>query len=86
MLPQTTQRVSTLSDPPRGIVDPVVLDTNYDPCLRGFTVTGAGDVKVTYDDGSIGVLPARQAGVDYGGMIYRIWSVGTTATGIKGYV
>lgn len=85
MLPETTQRIATLSDPPRGIVDPIVANTDYTPCLRGFTVTVGGDVKVTYEDGSVGVLPSRQAGVDYGGLIRRVWSVGTTATGIKGY-
>ena len=84
--PQTSQRVATLSDPPIGIIDPVALDTDYDPCLRGFTVTGSGDVKVTYDaDGSVGVLPSRAAGTDYYGLIRRIWAVGTSATGIKGY-
>lgn len=86
MLPQTTQRIATLSDPPRGIVDAVAMDTNYSPCLRGFTVTVAGDVKVTYEDDTVGTLPSRQVGVDYGGLIKRIWSVGTTAAGVKGYL
>lgn len=81
-----TQIVETTGCPIQGIVDPVVLDTDYDsPCLRGFTVTVAGDVKVTFEDNSVGTLPNRQPGVDYGGFIRKIWSVGTTATGIKGY-
>ena len=51
---------------------------------RGFEVTVDGDVAVVMADGSIGVLPARTAGVQYPYQITRVLATGTTATGIIG--
>jgi hypothetical protein len=86
MLESTAQGTS-LCDPPRGAVD---VDSNLDqeraPCYRGFTVGTSGNVAVVFDDDSTAILPSRQVGVDYGGLIKKFLSSGTTATGIIGYV
>lgn len=82
---RTTTNVGTPSDPPYGIVDPVALDTDYDPPLRGFVCAVGGTVKVTMADGSLGTYPACVAGSIYGGFIKRIHTSGTSATGIVGF-
>lgn len=52
--------------------------------LRGFMVTGGGDVQVTGYDGSTAVIPGCIPGVQYWALITRVWSTNTTATGIVG--
>ena len=52
--------------------------------LRGFYVAVAGNVKVTMRDGSIVTWPALAAGAPHPIEAKRIWSTGTTATGIVG--
>lgn len=42
----------------------------------------AGDVKVTFIDGTSVVLPALNPGTIYAVNITKIWKVGTTATSI----
>ena len=55
--------------------------------LRGYTVGGGGDIVVVFvDDTESVVLPARIAGVDYGGRIKKILASGTTATTILGFL
>jgi len=80
------RHASTWADPPFGIVDPVVLDRTYDPPLRGFIVTGEGNVHVVMVDDSTGTFPLCSPGTVYGGMISKITASGTTATGIKGFI
>ena len=60
--------------------------SNTGPALnfRGFMVTVAGNVGIEFQDGSIGVMPSCQPGVQYGGAILRLRATGTTATGIVG--
>ncbi len=50
---------------------------------RGLMVTTAGDVSVTFRDGTHGILPQCQVGVQYGAMITQVFATGTTATGIR---
>lgn len=67
----------------------VVPDDNADLAepLRGYTVGVGGDIVVVFvDDDAPVVLPARIAGVDYGGRIRKILQTGTTAQGIVGYL
>jgi hypothetical protein len=47
-------------------------------------VTTAGDVKVTFYDGTTVTLPALVAGVIHPVCVRRVWSTSTTATGIVG--
>lgn len=55
--------------------------------LRGYTVGVGGDVAVIFVDDTVAVvLPARIAGVDYGGRIKKILQTGTTAQGFVGYL
>lgn len=55
--------------------------------LRGYTVGGSGDVAVVFvDDTESVVLPARIAGVNYGGRIKKILATGTTAITIVGFL
>jgi len=77
---------STFADPPFGIVDPVELDHHYEPPLRGFVVAAGGNVSVVMFDGSTGVIPGCTPGTYYGGVITKITSAGTTASGIKGFL
>ncbi len=51
---------------------------------RGFHVGVAGNVKFTPTDGSTAVTIAVNAGAYYPYGISRLWSTGTTATGIHG--
>lgn len=51
---------------------------------RGLIVTAAGDVKVTFYDGTTVTLPALVAGVIHPVCVRRVWSTSTTATGIVG--
>ncbi len=86
-----TMVVSTLSNQPGGIVDPVVLDAVYDPPLRGFTPAVGGNVDMTLVDPhtgveSRGVRPGCVAGGTYGGWIKTIHTAGTTAGGIVGWL
>ena len=76
-----------LNAPAVGIVDidAVKSDTTLlDPPIRGFMVTGAGNVSVLMVDGTSGVLPSCQPGIQYGGCISRVNSSLTVATGIVG--
>ena len=75
-LPTTT--VLTPADPPWGIVDPVVLDQDYDPPMRGFIAATAGNVSVVMADGSTGIYPACSAGTVYGGFIAKFNAAGTS--------
>jgi hypothetical protein len=52
-----------------------------EPC-RGIMVTVSGDVKITGWDGVAGVLPGLATGVIHPCFATRIWSNGTTATGV----
>jgi hypothetical protein len=52
--------------------------------IRGFYVAVAGDVKCTMGDGAVCTWPALSAGVPHPIQAKRIWSTGTTATGIVG--
>ena len=59
---------------------------NLGMSLRGYTVGVGGDLAVIFvDDSTPVILPARIAGVDYGGRIKKILATGATATGIVGY-
>ena len=67
----------------------VVPDDNADLAvpLRGYTVGVGGTIAVVFVDDTVAVvLPARIAGVDYGGRIKKILQTGTTAQGIVGYL
>lgn len=51
--------------------------------VRGFTVGSSGAVKVDYVGGATGItLPSRTVGIDYAHQISKIYTSGTTATGI----
>ncbi len=76
--------ISTFSDPVRGMVDPITLDASYNPPLRGFVVTGAGNVQCVFVDGTIGIWPAVAAGDGRACLISTVTSDNTTATEIKG--
>lgn len=57
--------------------------------IRGFMVTVAGNVNVQFWDGAgrtgdTAVLPACQPGVQYAGLIKKVFVTNTTATGIVG--
>ena len=58
----------------------VVLDTPYDPPLRGFRVGAAGDVAVKRLDGTTVVIPSLQAGETFRGMVLQINETDTTVT------
>lgn len=53
---------------------------------RGILVGVGGNLKVTYQDGSVDTLPNLIAGVVHALCVRRVWSTGTTATGIHGLV
>jgi hypothetical protein len=77
-----------LSDPPAGIVAIDALKSNsvdLTKPIRGFMVTVAGTVKVTMADGTSGTYPGCAVGSVYPGLIARVWSTGTEATGIVGF-
>lgn len=78
------------NDPAVGfrIVDLTTEDYVPSPMLRGFTIGGAGNLKVTMADGSTGVIPSACliVGVQYAAAITKIYKDGTTATSIIGWV
>jgi hypothetical protein len=51
----------------------------------GVWVTGSGTLKVTYGSGRVDTIAATAlvAGTQYEMQIKRVWSTGTTATGIR---
>lgn len=51
---------------------------------RGLMVATAGDVAVTFKDGSQVVLPELAPGVIYPVRLRRVAATGTTATGLRG--
>lgn len=53
---------------------------------RGLMVSAAGDVAVTFRDGSTVTLPGLSPGVIYPLRVTRVLASGTTATGVKGLV
>jgi len=59
-------------------------DTGAALNFRGFMVAAAGNVGIEFQDGTIGVMPACQSGVQYGAAILRLRATGTTATGVVG--
>ncbi|MVO16862.1 spike base protein, RCAP_Rcc01079 family [Parasedimentitalea huanghaiensis] len=78
-------RTQNASAPPSGCDSVVPNDAADLPRpIRGLMVTGAGDVKCEFIDGSIDTLPGLLPGFPYGGLIKKIFADGTTATGIKG--
>jgi len=56
-------------------------DLNF--VTRSLNVTGGGTVKVTMADGSVGTLYISDGGAKPVRVV-RVWSTGTTATGIVG--
>ena len=87
---QTTGSVSTPSDPPVGgfVVTPHNTNQLNNGTIavigRAVSIGGAGDLKVTYKDGTTSVIPSANlvVGLQYSMQITHIWSTGTTATAI----
>lgn len=74
-------RLDTSSATHAAVVTPSDSTTLGSNC-RGFTLGTAGDVKVTTLDGDAVVFTALAAGFIHPIACKRIWSTGTTATGI----
>lgn len=51
----------------------------------GLWVGTAGDVKVTFEDGSTDTIPSVPAGIMLPIVAVRVWSTGTTASGFFGF-
>lgn len=66
-------------------VDVSSADADFNPPIRGFYVSAAADVKVTFPNATTGwdvmVIPGCIPGVLYMGRISKIWTAGTTGTG-----
>lgn len=60
--------------------------TTYDPVIKGFRVTVAGDVSVTDVSGTTTVITSVQLGERIDALITRINATGTTATGIIAFI
>jgi hypothetical protein len=60
-------------------------DTVADPLgpFRAIWVNVAGNLKVTFQDGTTGTFTVASAS-RFEGRISRVWSTGTTATGLTG--
>lgn len=56
--------------------------------LRGISFASAGALKLTMIDNSVVTIPsgALVAGIIHPMVIKRVWSTGTTATGLVGYL
>lgn len=52
--------------------------------IHALNVGVTGDVKVTFVDGTEGVMTLA-SGALHRMLVKRVWSTGTTATGIKGF-
>jgi hypothetical protein len=85
-----TLGVNAQTDPASNIFAITASDTVSDPNgpFRGIIITVAGAVKITTPDGSDVVLPSGLLAVStvYPIHVMRVWSTGTTATGIYGLV
>jgi len=74
-----------LVSPPSGAVAVTPSDSvDLAKPIRGFMVTVAGTLKATFADGTVTTLPGLVPGAMYGALITRVWSIGTSATGIVG--
>jgi len=58
------------------------VDVSY--VTRGLYVGATGDIKVTMADGDTVTLNSIAAGIVHPLRVSRVWSTGTTATGIVG--
>ncbi len=94
MGPGTTSNVATPADPPQSFShvgsgldiernDTINQFTAQRPC-RAISFAGAGDIKVTTIKGDVRVILSGElnTGQQHSMQILRIWSTGTTATGI----
>lgn len=76
-----------LESPPQGLVDVTPSDTDdLLHMVRGLMVRTAGDLAVTMFDGSEGIIPAVQPGVQILARVRRVHNTGTTAAGIVGFL
>lgn len=76
-----------LDSPARGSY-PVTPDdaTDLAKTSRGLWITGTGDVKMTFQDGSIDTYSGLPGPALYPFCVKRVWATGTSATGIKALV
>jgi hypothetical protein len=59
-------------------------DTDLTTPVRGLYVAGGGDIKLTSADGTTVTITVPSY-TNISCVITRVWSTGTTATGITGY-
>lgn len=71
---------SSLSSPYVGGAAITKSDTVAIEVTRAIYVGGTGDLKVTYQDGSVDVLQSIPAGAILPIRVSLVWSTGTTAT------
>lgn len=72
-----------LSSPYVGGAAIVKSDTAAIELTRAVYVGGAGDLKVTYQDGSVDTLKSVPAGAILPIRVSLVWSTGTTATNMS---
>lgn len=73
----------SLSSPYVGGAAITTSDTVPIELTRALYVGGAGDVKITYSDGSVDVIQSVPAGAILPVRVSLVWSTGTTATKIS---
>jgi hypothetical protein len=76
------------SEPPVGAFLPTLSDSVDQPFnrpIRSISVQVAGAVKVTMVNGDVVTIPLVAVGVQFPLRVSRIWTTGTTATGIVAY-
>lgn len=79
--------VDSLTSPVTGGFDITPADgTDLARVTRALMVTTAGDVAVTFRDGTSLTLPGLTPGVIYPLRVTRVLATGTTASGVKGLV